>query len=805
MLVTMFAVLLPTRPGRQRLARATCSLSICLLAAALAGQGTPGGSVAFRQACLDATTDALVLNVAAHPDDEADRTLVWLRHKLGLRTVTLYSTCGSGGQNAVGREIGPELARLRVRETLAAARHTGVDVRWLGFPDFGYSKTAVETLSRWGGRAELLRRVSSTLAELDPDVVFTNHDPNRGHGHHRASAIGIRAVLEQRARDGRVTPLYQRAFVTLRTPPDWECDPFEFDAVRGVTFARQASRGRHEHRTQGPWSPHDPTRQSRDRWRMVFPDGENVERAPTQHFGSVLGESAFQAQWARLGRDLGQLGREFAAFGSVRPVAEHVKAARALLPDLRAVREELGADTAARRAARRLSRRIDALERVVLAGSGVQVEAYLQATRLVRGGSGVARVLVHAADGVAVTQVRATCRGAQSEPASESGRGARMLKVAFELTESSAASTSVREAGDGSLRSPEPWPVIPFEPEWIDLDVRLVVDGLPLRVLRRLAADVEPALTVAWGRQSAFVESADIDRVFPLHLRYGGGGEFEGAVEFELPTGVQVTALPEVVKLSLQRPIARVLVRLRAPDGLGVGSGTVRARLGAATGSLHLVPTQLRLDPELKIGLVRGPDDTLQRTLEDLGIDFDLLDETRLAVTDLSRLSALVLDIRAYHHRPDLADHRDRLIEFCSRGGRVLSFYHKPHEWNERDGHPLLSPYALEIGRSRVSEETAAVTLLQPEHRLWNHPHHITARDFDGWVQERGLNFPAKWGDAWIPMVEMADTREKALRSGLLFADHGEGDFVYCSLALYRQLRNCHPGAARILVNLLTR
>ena len=72
-------------------------------------------------------------------------------------------------------------------------------------------------------------------------------------------------------------------------------------------------------------------------------------------------------------------------------------------------------------------------------------------------------------------------------------------------------------------------------------------------------------------------------------------------------------------------------------------------------------------------------------------------------------------------------------------------------------------------------------------------------------MQERGLNFPAKWGDAWIPMVEMADTREKALRSGLLFADHGEGDFVYCSLALYRQLRNCHPGAARILVNLLTR
>ena len=96
-------------------------------------------AVSFRQACKDATTDALVINLAAHPDDEAARTLVYLRRH-GVRTVTVYSTCGDGGQNAIGREIGPALAFLRTRETLAAARFTGTQVRWLGFPDFGYSK-----------------------------------------------------------------------------------------------------------------------------------------------------------------------------------------------------------------------------------------------------------------------------------------------------------------------------------------------------------------------------------------------------------------------------------------------------------------------------------------------------------------------------------------------------------------------------------------------------------------------------------------------------------------------------------------
>ena len=107
-----------------------CSPLVLLLAAALPAQQDTG-LVAFKQACLDATTDGVVLNIAAHPDDEAARTLVMLRRKYGLRTVTLYTTCGDGGQNAIGREIGPDLAYLRVRETMAAASHTDVDVRWL--------------------------------------------------------------------------------------------------------------------------------------------------------------------------------------------------------------------------------------------------------------------------------------------------------------------------------------------------------------------------------------------------------------------------------------------------------------------------------------------------------------------------------------------------------------------------------------------------------------------------------------------------------------------------------------------------
>jgi len=60
------------------------------------------GLVALHQACLDASTERVVLNVAAHPDDESSRTNTILRRKYGLRVVTVYSTYGDGGQNAIG-------------------------------------------------------------------------------------------------------------------------------------------------------------------------------------------------------------------------------------------------------------------------------------------------------------------------------------------------------------------------------------------------------------------------------------------------------------------------------------------------------------------------------------------------------------------------------------------------------------------------------------------------------------------------------------------------------------------------------
>ncbi len=246
-------------------------------------------------------------------------------------------------------------------------------------------------------------------------------------------------------------------------------------------------------------------------------------------------------------------------------------------------------------------------------------------------------------------------------------------------------------------------------------------------------------------------------------------------------------------------------VQICLPNRTLTGDESIMLALDSGKSELRLRPVDVKAPSNLFIGLIRGPDDTLRLVLDDLSIRFEELDRDMLPKTDLSKFTTVVLDIRAYRTRSDLRSQRDRILSFCKAGGRVLCFYHKPGEWNKTSNRPLLAPYDIQVGGGRVCEEDAKVTLVQPEHRLWNHPNKINSGDFEGWVQERGLNFPSKWAKQWTPLMKMSDTGEKPLDGALLYTNYEKGDYIYCSLALYRQLRQGHPGAARILVNLLTR
>jgi hypothetical protein len=285
---------------------------------------------------------------------------------------------------------------------------------------------------------------------------------------------------------------------------------------------------------------------------------------------------------------------------------------------------------------------------------------------------------------------------------------------------------------------------------------------------------------------------------------WNGDETLDAALQARSANGLDVQLKDASVRLTRANKTERT-VQIQLPNRTLKGDESIVLALDSGQSELRLRPVDVKAPANLFIGLIRGPDDTLPLALDDLNIRFEELDKDTLPKTDLSKFTTVILDIRAYRTRDDLRTQRDRILDFCKAGGRVLCFYHKPGEWNKTDKRPLLAPYDIQVGRGRVCEEDARVTLQHPEHRLWNHPNKIQATDFDGWVQERGLNFPSKWAAEWKPMMQMSDTGEKPLDGALLYTNYEKGDYIYCSLALYRQLRKGHTGAARILVNLLTK
>jgi LmbE family N-acetylglucosaminyl deacetylase len=788
-------------------------------ALAVAQQAEPAaGLVALHQALLDAATDVVVLNVAAHPDDESSRTNTILRRRHGMRIVTVYTTYGDGGQNAIGREIGPELAGLRVRETLRAAAMSGVDVRWLGMPDFGFSKTLDETLSVWG--ADRLRdAMREVIDRVDPDVVLTNHSLTQGHGHHRASFWAVTEVLKERAAAGRFAPpMYARCALEQA---QLTFDPAELDPARGETFARLAHRAWTQHVTQGPWGPHNPLQVGKDYWKVVLPEG-----LPTATAADLMA-------WGREASP----GAGLPEHGLQMPPARLQQIARdrllALRAELDTVTQKLGAPGAIRRA-KMLRRRCEAVERVLLALANVRVEIWLDKEEVAQGGGGRANVVVHGHEHVQKLAVR--CGGEPAEPVQVAVRATPFdgmpappagnappatapvaeeppLPPSLEPSPPAAATApGVTTPGRYLVRFTHPeeadseLPTTP-EPGMVEVEIAFELDGVSFLLLPQLHYTTVRPIDLHWDREVLMVpRGRTVEQVLSANVKSHRQRDSFASLRLSIGPGITATTVPGRLTLTQEHDEARVLVRARIEADELLADAGIELGFRDEASRLPIRVVDVVVPPELRIGLVRGPDDTTERALADLQVPFTALDRDALLTANLEDFTAVLLDIRAYHHRPELAEVHERLLTYCRGGGRVVAMYHKPGEWNERAGHPLLAPFPMTIGDERVTEENSAVTLVQPEHRLLTHPHALSAQDFAGWVQERGLNFPKTWDPAWTSLLAMQDSGdEKPHQGSLLYTQYGRGDFVYCSLALYRQLRVGHAGAARLLVNLLAR
>jgi hypothetical protein len=208
----------------------------------------------------------------------------------------------------------------------------------------------------------------------------------------------------------------------------------------------------------------------------------------------------------------------------------------------------------------------------------------------------------------------------------------------------------------------------------------------------------------------------------------------------------------------------------------------------------------LKIASGLKVGYIMGTGDDVPQSLEDIGIHVTMLSPQDVTTSDLSSYDAIVLGIRTYSARPELARANARLLNYAKNGGVVIVQYQS----TEFNGN--YAPYPLVLGGNgeRVVEEENKATILLPNDPVLTYPNRITEKDFDGWVEERGHGFPASWGPEFVAPTEMHDVGQDPQKGGLLYAHYGKGAYVYMAYAFFRQMPEGVPGSFRIMANLLS-
>lgn len=776
-----------------------------------------------------------VLYIAAHPDDENTALLSYFARGRMYRTGYLSITRGEGGQNALGTELGAALGVIRTQELLAARQVDGAEQFFTRAVDFGYSKSADEALRLWE-KDSVLKDVVFVIRKFRPDIIITRFSPTQGgHGHHLASAVlaqeAFRLAGEATAFPEQfpaVTPWKAKRILfnhfrfggansNAQNQPSLKIDIGGYAPLLGRSFTELAGIGRTMHKSQAMGSPLTVGPAVNE---FVVTDG-----APAA--ADVM--EGVDATWSRYpgGKKLLPLIKDVQrTFDAAAP--------HRCLPALASLRRALRAlvgEPAAERAAAEV-------DRLMRGCAALLLEARSGRPSYERGDTLTVQftAMNRTPEPLMLESVSAPDLGIAAVPRT-------MLKTGEPLRLSLSASVpadapysqpywlaaphtgyryaAVAPALTGMPEGPAPMSLrvsvlIASEVVAFDVPVRYVwVDDVEGE--RTRTASVSPPVSVALLDKVA-VDDRDglmTAAVKVTALRDG----VDGTVRLVLPVGWS-SAPAKTFSLPKNGDEAVVRFFLRADSSAKAGRFTAEAVVNGAVYADQVrsivyphIPYQQIVEPAAgsvlkldvrkagqSVGYIMGAGDDVPAALEQLGYSVTLLSDADLQSGDLSRFDAVVAGIRAYNVRAELRRSNARLLEYASKGGTVVVQY----QVMERGQTDDIAPFPMEVSRDRVSDETAPVTFVDAAHPLLNRPNRITAEDFNGWVQERGLYFIRSRDRMFEPVLSSGDPGEKPTDGGLLAAKVGKGHYVYTGLSFFRQLPAGVPGAYRLLANILS-
>jgi len=784
----------------------------------------------LHQALLDLTNTWTVMCVAAHPDDEDGTTLTVLRRRDGAHTVSLFSTYGEGGQNAVGPELYEELGVIRAQETMKAAKIQGSEPYFLGLKDFGFSKSAEEAFKVWG-HDEALRRMVLKIRELRPDVIITNHDTTSGHGHHQATGRLIIEAFDAAADPARfpeqlnlVKPWQaQRLFVRVfgsanaakpaaESGKVFAIDPNEVDPVRGTSFAEQALAALQQHATQGPW-PKSITELMRARriesgklplirYRLIR-EAAGVPSLPEVANTPLAGLELP----ATLVPDLTPPTIEGRPLSSFLDRPDRVLAVLVGWRASRGLRSLLSGDLNRFRLFESRS------DQALAVATGISLRLSSSASELI---SGVQSTFT-------INLANPSMRAVRVEDLKFNGGGdpVRLDTADVLLPDTETIATLDRTTPKNvTLTVPQEEHLYDglFLGNKFEATALVEVDGAKFSVSSELLLPVVPAVEIKSISPSPCVRTEEtLGRCDALKLRLvnhltmpfrgtmEAGAANSSSVHYQLVLGANERREDNLairdVKTARETNRGR-----RSSSSVDFSIKALDSTDLVTRRTVPVVYSAARVVQNLRVGYVPSFDQTLEHSLAALGVTAKELTPDEIKSADLSSYNTIIIDNRGYEAHPDLVTANARLLDFAKAGGTLIVFYHKDNEWNpdEKKQRPQLAPYPIILDDQRVTDETAPIIFLHPRHPLLNSPNRITQADFANWVQERGLYYPKQWDPSYAELFSTHDQGETALMSGLLAASYGKGKYIYTSMVWYRELRAGVPGAYRMFANMIS-
>ncbi len=767
------------------------------------------------------------LYMAAHPDDENTRLLSYLAKEKKFRTGYLSLTRGDGGQNLIGNEQSALLGLIRTQELLAARRTDGAEQFFTRAIDFGFSKNPEETFRIWD-KELILGDAVWVIRKFRPDIIITRfpEDARAGHGQHSASAIIAREAFMAAADPKRFpeqlkhVQVWQAKRIVWNTanfggnnttsPDQLKLDIGAFNPLLGKGYGEIAADSRTNHKSQG--------------FGSAKQRGEAIE-----YFSPIAGEEAksdlfegINSNWNRI--DGGQIIGNMIALLDQEFNIDNPSASVPGLVNILTALEKLD-DTYWR------IQKIQEVKELITSAAGLWFESYSPQAVQAIGDSLTVRsqILVQSGANVTLKQVNRLDQNVVLKNGSIKTVNNRVY--AGFITEPYWLKD---KHPTGMYTMPDPLIIgFPENIAPVQTSFTFTINNKDISYTRpvvykytdQVRGEIYQPLTIAPAvtatiTDKAYVFSGNTPKTIQVQLK-AFKDKASGSIVPGVPPGWK--ADPAQLSFDLTAKGDEKTVQFSIIPGgptnggvltFTVNSGGQNFDRGTKVIDYDHIPLQTlfplsearveRIDLKTagkRLGYIAGAGDLVPEALEQIGYQVTILSDNQILNSNLSEYDAIIAGVRLYNVNEHLNIIQPKLMEYVSKGGTLIIQYNVNNPLKIQN----IGPYPFRISRDRVTDENAKVTLLAKDHPVLNYPNKITERDFEGWIQERGLYFTSDADPKYSRILSMNDPGEKSNDGALIVADYGKGRFVYTSLVFFRELPAGIPGAYRLFVNLITK